>query len=72
MNPRIQRTELRKLRDIDAAMSLNDLLIPPSNRLETVKGSTTGQYSIRINDHWRICCSRTDRAAEKAKIVDYH
>lgn len=51
----IQRTTLRKLWMLDAAQSINDLLVPPANRLEQLKGNRQGQHSIRINEQWRIC-----------------
>lgn len=68
----IQQVALRKLRMINRAMSLNDLRIPPANRLEKLKGNRTGQHSIRINDQWRICFSWQDGDAYEVEIVDYH
>jgi toxin HigB-1 len=69
----IQRTALRKLLLIDAATSINDLRSPPGNRLEKLSGDRSGQYSIRINDQWRICFSWTDENnAIDVEIVDYH
>jgi toxin HigB-1 len=69
----IQRTALRKLLLIDAATSINDLRSPPGNRLEKLSGDRSGQYSIRINDQWRICFSWTDENnASDVEIVDYH
>jgi proteic killer suppression protein len=67
-----QRTALRKLRILNAATSLNDLRVPPSNRLELLQGERKGQYSIRINEQWRICFVWTDRNAENVEIVDYY
>ena len=69
----IQRTALRKLLLIDAATSINDLRSPPGNRLEKLSGDRSGQYSIRINDQWRICLTWTDENnAIDVEIVDYH
>jgi toxin HigB-1 len=69
----IQRTALRKLLLMDAATSINDLRSPPGNRLEKLSGDRLGQYSIRINDQWRICFSWTDENnAIDVEIVDYH
>jgi toxin HigB-1 len=69
----IQRTALRKLLIIEAAISIEDLRIPPGNRLEKLSGDRDGQYSIRINDRWRICFNWTDEGnAQDVEIVDYH
>lgn len=56
----------------DAAITLNDLRSPPGNRLEALKGDRTGQYSIRVNDRWRICFVWTGRNPDQVEIVDYH
>ena len=69
---RIVRVALRKLRQIDAACRLEDLRIPPGNRLERLRGNRAGQYSIRINDQWRICFRWSDAGPEGVEIVDYH
>ncbi|MDO4821990.1 MULTISPECIES: type II toxin-antitoxin system RelE/ParE family toxin [Rothia] len=69
---RIERVALRKLRLLDAATSLNDLRVPPGNRLEALKGDRAGQHSIRINDQWRICFTWTHAGPEGVEIVDYH
>jgi toxin HigB-1 len=61
-----------KLNAIDAATKLDDLRLPPSNRLEALKGSRKGQHSIRINDQWRICFVWRSGDAEQVEIVDYH
>jgi toxin HigB-1 len=61
-----------KLNAIDAAMNLEDLRQPPSNRLEALKGNRKGQYSIRINDRWRVCFEWRNGNAEQVEIVDYH
>ena len=68
----IQRTAFRKLRMIDRSMTLDDLRIPPANRLEMLSGRRKGQYSIRINDQWRICFKWIDNNALEVEIVDYH
>ncbi len=68
----IQRTALRKLRILDAATDLEDLKVPPGNRLERLKGDRSGQYSIRINDQWRICFQFHHANATAVEIVDYH
>jgi toxin HigB-1 len=62
----------RKLRQIEIADRLDDLRVPPGNHLEALKGSRSGQHSIRINDKWRICFCWTDSGAEGVEIVDYH
>ncbi len=68
----IQRTARRKLIYLDDAEDLQDLLAPPGNRLEKLKGNRTGQYSIRINDQWRICFEWGENKARNVEIVDYH
>lgn len=68
----IQRIARRKLEVLDAAESLNDLRIPPSNRLEKLKGERKSQHSIRINDQWRICFEWLGSDAYAIEIVDYH
>jgi toxin HigB-1 len=72
LDSRILRTALRKLAILDAAVTLNDLRVPPGNRLEALKGGRRGQHSIRINDQWRICFTWTDTGPEHVEIVDYH
>ena len=62
----------RKLRQLEIAGRLDDLRVPPGNHLEALKGDRAGQYSIRINDQWRICFCWTDAGAEKVEITDYH
>jgi toxin HigB-1 len=62
----------RKLAMIVAARELSDLLSPPGNQLEALKGDRKGQHSIRINDKWRICFRWTSDGAEDVEIVDYH
>lgn len=68
---RIVRTALRKLAVLDAAATLDDLRVPPGNRLEALKGDRTGQHSIRINGQWRICFVWTDSGPENVEMVDY-
>ena len=68
----IQRTARRKLLYLDDAVDLQDLLAPPGNRLEKLKGDRAGQHSIRINDQWRICFKWSDNKAQNVEIVDYH
>ena len=68
----IQQVALRKLRMLQRSQSLADLRVPPSNRLERLKGDREGQYSIRINDQWRICFRWEKGEAFDVEIVDYH
>jgi toxin HigB-1 len=68
----IQSVALRKLWVLDAAMTLDDLRVPPNNRLEALKSDRRGQHSIRINDQWRICFHWQDGHAYDVEIVDYH
>ncbi len=68
----IQQIALRKLRMINNAKNINDLRAPPANRLEKLSGDRTGQYSIRINDQWRICFVWKGEDAYNAEITDYH
>ena len=68
----IQRTARRKLRMLNNAQTLADLRLPPANRLEALKGDRRGQYSIRVNDQWRICFIWSSGHAFRVEIVDYH
>jgi len=68
----IQQVALRKLRMINNAKNINDLRIPPANRLEKLSGNREGQHSIRINDQWRICFVWRDGDAYDVEITDYH
>jgi proteic killer suppression protein len=68
----IERTALRKLVQLDLAARLEDLKVPPGNRLESLAGDRAGQWSIRINDRYRICFLWMDGNAEEVEIVDYH
>jgi toxin HigB-1 len=70
--PDIQQVALRKLRMINNAKNIGDLKIPPANRLEKLSGNRSGQYSIRINDQWRICFGWKDGNATDVEITDYH
>ena len=70
--PELQRTAMRKLKILHNAVTLQDLRVPPGNRLEALKGDREGQHSIRINDQWRICFVWRDGNAESIEIVDYH
>jgi toxin HigB-1 len=68
----IQRIVMRKLWMLDAATNLNELRVPPSNRLEALRGERKGQHSIRINRQWRICFRWRSGDAHDVEIVDYH
>jgi len=68
----IQQVALRKLFMLDKAQMIDDLRIPPANRLEALKGTRKGQHSIRINDRWRICFSWQTVGPNRVEIVDYH
>ena len=68
----IQQVSYRKLRMLNNAVNLNDLRIPPANRLEKLSGDRKGRYSIRINDQWRICFEWRDGDVHNVEIIDYH
>ncbi|QKK03782.1 MAG: type II toxin-antitoxin system RelE/ParE family toxin [Pseudomonadota bacterium] len=68
----IQSSARRKLRMLNNARDLNDLRVPPGNRLEALKGDRAGWHSIRINAQWRICFQWRENAAQNVEIVDYH
>jgi len=68
----IQNVALRKLRLLNRSRDLNDLRVPPGNRLEALKAGRSGQHSIRINDQWRICFVWTAGGPKDVEIVDYH
>ena len=68
----IERVAMRKIRQLQIATSLQDLRVPPGNHLEELEGDRRGQYSIRINDQWRLCFAWADGYAEAVEIVDYH
>ncbi|MDQ3155738.1 MAG: type II toxin-antitoxin system RelE/ParE family toxin [Actinomycetota bacterium] len=71
-NPDLYRVTHRKLLLIDAAEVLDDLNIPPGNRLEALKGDRAGQYSIRVNGQWRTCFTWSAGGADDVELVDYH
>jgi len=68
----IESVARRKLRQLQIAATLQDLRVPPGNRLEALKGSRSGQYSIRVNDQFRLCFRWTNAGAEDVQILDYH
>ena len=68
----IQSIARRKLRMINSARRLDDLRIPPANRLEALKGEMKGQHSIRVNDQWRVCFRWSNAGVSDVQIVDYH
>lgn len=68
----IAKVTRRKLRQLEIANRLEDLKVPPGNHLEALKGNRSGQYSIRINDQWRVCFRWTEGGADGVEIVDYH
>jgi proteic killer suppression protein len=68
----INELSFRKLRMLNRAMGINDLKVPPGNRLEKLKGDREGEYSIRINDQWRICFNWSGHNALNVEIIDYH
>lgn len=72
LDVQVQRAALRKLLILDAAERLSDLRVPPGNRLERLKGDRSGQYSIRVNQQWRVCFRWTAAGPEDVEIVDYH
>jgi toxin HigB-1 len=72
IDPRIQRAALRKLRYLNNAASLDDLRVPPGNRLEALAGKRAGQHSIRVNEQWRIVFTWRDGRAHDVAIADYH
>lgn len=68
----IETVARHKLRQLEIASRLEDLRVPPGNRLEALKGRRSGQYSIRVNDQWRVCFRWSDAGADDVEIVDYH
>ena len=68
----IEAVARRKLRQLEIASRLEDLRVPPGNRLEALKGRRIGQYSIRVNDQWRVCFRWSGAGADDVEIVDYH
>lgn len=67
-----ERVALRKLKQLDLARALDDMRAPPGNRLEALHGDRAGQWSVRINDQFRVCFRWTTAGAEDVEIVDYH
>ena len=72
LDAKIQQRAREKLKYLDSAIDLRDLMVPPSNQLEALKGNRKGQHSIRINRQWRICFKWKDGDAFEVEIVDYH
>jgi proteic killer suppression protein len=72
IDPRVQQVALRKLRMLASAATLDDLRVPPGNRLEALRGDRRGQHSIRVNDQWQICFVWRDGGADDVELVDYH
>ena len=70
--PDCRKTLYRKLQMLDAACDIRDLRVPPNNRLEKLKGNREGQYSIRINNQWRLCFSWTKEGAKEVEFCDYY
>lgn len=68
----IETVARRKIRQLELAARLDDLRVPPGNRLEALKGDRAGQHSIRVHDQWRVCFRWTEAGAEDVEIVDYH
>ena len=68
----IERPAMRKLAQLDWSATLDDLRVPPGNQLEALKGDRKGQYSIRVNDQWRVCFVWTADGPTDVEIVDYH
>ncbi len=69
---KIERSALRKLKQLDLAQRIDDMRAPPANHLEKLKGNRVGQWSVRINDQFRICFRWVDGSADDVEIVDYH
>lgn len=72
LSPELSRLVYNKLVLINSAESINDLRVPPGNRLEKLSGNRAGQYSVRVNDQWRICFSWSPSGASNVELVDYH
>jgi proteic killer suppression protein len=69
---KLNRLTYNKLVLVDAAENINDLRVPPGNRLEKLSGDRAGQYSVRVNDQWRICFTWSAGGAKNVELVDYH
>jgi toxin HigB-1 len=72
VGPELARAVYKKLLIIDAATTVNDLRVPPGNRLEQLVGNRAGQHSIRVNDQYRLCFMRRDSGADNVELTDYH
>jgi proteic killer suppression protein len=72
LSPELSRLAYNKLVLINAADAINDLRVPPGNRLEKLAGDRAGQYSVRVNDQWRICFMWSASGASNVQLVDYH
>lgn len=72
LRPPMGKAVFRKLQMLDAACSVGDLRVPPGNRLEQLKGDRSGQWSIRVNDRWRICFEWTENGPKGVELCDYH
>lgn len=72
LSPKLSRLAYNKLVLINAAESINDMRVPPGNRLEKLAGGRAGQYSVRVNDQWRICFTWSASGAGNVELVDYH
>jgi len=72
LSPELSRLTYNKLVLIDAAGSINDLRVPPGNRLEKLSGDRAGQYSVRVNDQWRVCFTWSAAGSANVELVDYH
>ncbi len=72
MHPELAKKALKGLRNIESSVSLEDLRIPPGNKLEALKGDRKGQHSIRVNDQWRICFRWENGHAYDVEFCDYH
>jgi toxin HigB-1 len=72
LSPELSRLAYNKLVLINAAESIKDLRVPPGNRLEKLAGNRAGQYSVRVNDQWRICFTWSASGADNVELVDYH
>lgn len=70
--PELRRRSRMRLQRVLAATALTDLRVPPSHRLEALRGDRAGQYSIRINEQWRVCFVWTEQGAAEIEVVDYH
>ncbi|MDL5157610.1 type II toxin-antitoxin system RelE/ParE family toxin [Actinomycetospora termitidis] len=72
LHPDVQKVAQRKLALLEFAKTLDDLRVPPGNRLEKLRGDREGQHSIRINDQWRLCFRWTPKGPAEVELVDYH